>query len=111
MIDGSLITEYLFERQGIQVLEKPDGFIFYRIAGAECKITDMSIRDRSKGTRLFRDLINDLCDLAREKGCSVITANVHAWDKGKEHSLSSAFKLDFKILSAESGVITIGKEI
>lgn len=111
LIGETLYAKYIKERAGRDILENESGFIIYRCHGEECFLVEMFIDTEKRGSRLFADLIRNLSDIAKVAGCKIITATVYVADSGKEHTLSSVFKLGFKILKAEQGVILVGKEV
>lgn len=108
---SSLFAEYIKERENFEIIEDEKGFATYRITNQECFIGDMFILKEFRGGKSFIDLISQITDIAKTHGCKILTATVRTWDQGKEHSLSSTFKLGFKILKAEQGIVLVGKEI
>lgn len=111
MIGETLYAKYIKERAGRDILENESGFIIYRCHGEECFLVDMCVDHSKRGSRLFGQMMSQLVDIAKAAGCKIITATVYVADSGKEHTLSSVFKLGFKILKAEQGVILVGKEV
>lgn len=111
MIDGKLISEYLIERQGIEILEKENGFISFRVHKDECHISDIYIRNSSRGSALLSEMIGSLSEIATKRDCKELTGSIHLWDLGKEATLKAALKLGFKISRADQGMIFIKKEL
>jgi GNAT superfamily N-acetyltransferase len=111
MIKRTLYAEYLSERMDGEILESEKGFITYKVNGTECFIIDMFVSKKYRSASFGRDFINELCDIALQRGCNIITANVHLWDKGHDNTLIAAFKTGFKISNAENGVLIIYKKI
>lgn len=111
LISETLYAKYIKERCGREVFENEHGFITYQIKGEECFLADMCIEPSKRGSRIFKDMIDHLTRIAKGSGCKVVTATIYMADAGKEHSISSALKVGFKILRAENGVILLGKEV
>ena len=111
MISETLYAKYIKERMGRDIIEVDGGFITYRCANGECFMADMYVEQSKRGGLLFKKLIEQLSDIAKEAGCSIITATIHIADPGCSHNLASALKIGFKVLKAEHGVVLVGKEV
>ncbi len=106
---GDNYKSYLVERQDAKVLDRPEGFIIYRILDKECFIVDMFILKNHRNTEVLSDLFSDLQILA--KGCDTITGNIHLSDKGCNRTINAAFKLGFKVIQANNNCLLIAKEL
>ena len=111
MIKDTLYAKYIKERCGRHALENDHGFLTYQFNGEECFLADMYIDPSKRGTRLFKEMIDQLVVLAKDHGSKIVTATIYMADQGKEHTLASSLKVGFKILRAENGVILLGKEV
>lgn len=66
--------------------------------------------DKEKRKKYYgSELLNLLKDLALEKECVNITANIHLWDKNCNSTLISAINTGFRIARAENNILLIEK--
>lgn len=107
MIKDTLYGKYLAKVQNVQFLEDEQGFIFYKITKEECFIMEMGIDDAYIGTKKFKLLLDELTEIAKQKECTFISANIHVANPGANHSLRSALHYGFKLNRAENGVLLI----
>lgn len=106
-----LYREYIKERENSNLLVNENGWLSYKVNGQECFIVDMFIKKESRGTGLLDKMISDLKDIALLSQCEIIVANIHLNDKGANHTLKAAFKLDFSVVRADHNIIVIVKQI
>lgn len=111
MLSNTLYLKYVQERAEAEIIENEHGFIVYRVFNSECFIMEMYIAPESRGSGLCRSLINQLTSIVSDRGCSIITANIHLEDKGASKTLMSALKLEFRVAAANGGILLIAKEI
>ena len=111
MIKDTLYAKYIKDRQDGEILENEFGFITYRIVEKECFIMDMCIDTSKRGRGFGKILVYDLERIALEKGCDVISANVHLWDKGASNTMLAALTVGFEIAQANNNVILIIKKL
>jgi hypothetical protein len=107
----SLYGKYIAEREQKQILEMDSGFISYKIMGPECFMADMYIVPEKRSGWCFRDLMKEIERTALSQGCKVLTANIDLRDQGKDHTLASALRIGFKVISANGDVLLIAKKI
>lgn len=110
-LSTSPYAPYIKARLNADILEDDTGFITYTIAGEECFIQDMAVRQGFCGQGYGKSLIADLEELAKKSGCKFISANVQIWDKGASNTLTAAFKTGFELSTANNQFITIIKKI
>jgi predicted GNAT superfamily acetyltransferase len=106
-----LYRDYIKERENLSLLKHPHGWISYRVNENECYLADMFIAKDHRGSGLVKKMIEDLKDIAILSGCELISANIHLNDKGANHTLKAALKLDFSIVRAEHNIIVIVKKL
>lgn len=100
-ISETLYAKYIEDRLNAKVLEDDLGFIIYKIAGEECFIIDMKAGGNG------RQLVDQLSQIAKNKNCKFISANIHLADDGANKTLISSLMVGFEVVRAEVGILSI----
>jgi predicted GNAT superfamily acetyltransferase len=111
MSPESLWANYIQERQGLLSLWRPYGFVAYRIADQECFIADMFIERSERRSGKGRQFIDEMTEIAANRECNVITANIHLADPNANKTLAAAMACGFQVTASGDGVLLIAKKI
>lgn len=106
-----MYADYLKEREGIETLSKPFGFISYKIVGEECYLANVYIKPEFRSKNMFSLLLGDLEVIAKKAGCKDISTNVHVQDSRCSLNVKIALKFDFNIIKADHNIIVMVKGI
>jgi len=107
----SLYAKYIFDREGLDSLWGPDWFVIYKINGEECFLVDMCVSESERSRGIGHSAIDSLKRVALDHDCSIITANIHLWDKQAMDTLTKSLKVGFSIVSANNDVLLISMKI
>jgi GNAT superfamily N-acetyltransferase len=107
----NLYFEYIKEREGTEGIQFNDGFITYRIVDDECYIADMFVKKESRQSGIASKMISKIEEIAKEKNCKSISANIWATDKGNRRTLSGALKLGFEVVGAKNDCLILLKTL
>ena len=103
----SMFYEYMKERQGVELLQVPEGFLFYKVNGEECYISELFVTKKYRKTGSCRRLIDKLRQRALAEGCSFMSGNIYLADPGYRTTLLSSLKLGFEVATADQDRILI----
>ncbi len=111
--EKSLYARYYEERVGGKCLERPGGFICYRVVpeAREVSIDELYVEPKIRQTGLARTLVEIAAQEGREARCNVMTCCVMTAAKTSGMALQAALCDGFNVISASGGVITLAKEI
>lgn len=76
----SLYSDYLKEREGIDVLEASDGFATYLLRPTDCYIIDIYVVPEKRQSGLAAQMADQIADIARSKGIKFLTGSVDKRD-------------------------------
>lgn len=104
---------YLKEYKNQVYLENNHGFVSFNLfpEQKQVHVMDLYIVPEYRKNGLAAELINEVCKIAKERGCDILTAWIYMNSPDKETSLLASLKYGVKILSADNVRITVGKEI
>lgn len=71
-----LFAEYLKEREGVDLIHNEKGFAIYSILNNECYIRDIYVLPEYRKSHVATELANQIQDIAKAKGCKVLTGSV-----------------------------------
>jgi predicted GNAT superfamily acetyltransferase len=111
MIKDTLYARYIFEREGIQIIENEVGFVTYKINETECFLANIYVDSSKRTNGEARSLLSKLEDIATVHNCQHITANIDLRDKNASSTMLAALKLGFKMVAANHDVLLISKSI
>lgn len=107
-----LYKEYVSEREGFEVLSDKDSFISYKlISPEELYIADMFIKKPLRKIGKGRELIEAVSDIAKGRGCKILSANVRLNDPGASNTMLGALMVGFRIFGANNQSIIIVKDL
>ena len=109
MIADTLYAKYILERDGQNIIEDGDGFIIYKVSGAECFIVEMFVNKEARRAGHGRSLIERLASLVPE--CTIMTANIWPHKPGSSDALLGALRVGFEVKRADAGVLLIAKDL
>lgn len=107
----SLYGQYIKEREGKSILEKDYGFATYVINGQECYIEDIYVVPEMRKKHVASELANEVVEIAKAKGCTVLTGTVSPTAKGATESLKVLLAYGFQLHSCRPDLIIFAKEI
>lgn len=110
-LKSTLYAKYVKERRDGDILETDHSFVTYKIIGNECQIIDLYVDNKFRKKGLCNNIIDELSEIARSKGCDHLSGNIYFLDPGHKITLLSAIKLGFEIINANNSVITICKRL
>jgi len=107
----SLWAEYRRERKESIFIEVENGFISYHITGDECYIQDIYVRKEFRSSGLAQELAAQVCEIAKAKGCRIITGTIQVGAVGDTMSARLFIQYGMKLLSAQNNVIILYKDL
>jgi len=109
----SLYADYLKERTHDEILETPDGFATYRYLpdGKTVYIIDIYTTPEARKKGLATALSQQICDLAKAKGCTKMMGTVVPSMKNSTASIGALLAHGMKLDSSADNVIVFTKEI
>lgn len=109
MINDTLYSQYIKEREGFEVLETQFSFVCYKIREKECFVSHCYTSKEHRQSRSMGRLLIELTDIAHSRECDRITASIDLRDPNASLTLLVGLKFGFKVKIAESGIIIIEK--
>lgn len=106
-----MYTDYIKEREGLEVLETESGFIAYKIGGKECYIKDIYVLPEKRQSRVASDMADLVTSRAKEQGCEFLTGSVCPSANQAHRSLLVLLGYGMKLLKAEKDMIYFVKRI
>ena len=83
----SLFADYIQERLNKGIIESEDGFATYIIANEEVYIEDIYIVPAKRNTGLAAKMADEIAEIAKAKGCTVLVGSVAPQANGATDSL------------------------
>ncbi len=83
----SKFAAYLKEREGIDLIETEWGFAIYALGKTECYIRDIFVYPEHRRGRGCYDIADEICKIAKEAGCTMLTGSVCPTANGATISL------------------------
>lgn len=109
-----MLLDYIAEEYDRQALTTEDGFITYKIVGAELVIGDVFVEKSRRGLGSGQKLGIMCEDLARENGCSYLSCNVYVDSERPKFTTDKVRKFllfGFHILRVHGNNIIMVKEL
>ena len=107
----SLYGDYIKAREGREIIEDEDGFATYKIFGEECYIADVYVRPESRKNLKSWKYIDQIREIAREKGCKCLTTTVVPVLEGSTFSTMAILQYGFRLHSSKENMIIFVKEL
>ncbi len=82
-----MMFEYLKERLGVETLQDQSGFVCFKIESEECFIQELYVRPEMRRIGAASLLIKDVCRLAKERGCKIVSCSVNAQANGATEAM------------------------
>lgn len=106
-----MMIDYFKERLGVEAIEKDAGFLIYKILGPECFIQDFYVKPPLRGKGVGSEMVKELESLAKTKGCSFLTASVHAPAKNSTDSLKVVLAMGGELVGVSGQDIFFKKNL
>lgn len=108
----SLFAKYFWEREGKKTFLSEDGFFVYRMAeGDVLFLAELFVPEEKRGTPSLLRLISEAERIARAGNCNRLTGMISPAAAGADRCLAAAFKVGFRLHSAQAGSILIVKDL
>lgn len=112
----SLYAKYVEEREGIELLELPNGFIKYSFGEGKnfkyCYIEDIFVDKHMRNNKYASEMADEITALAIDKGCKVLYGSVCMDMKGVSRSMKVLFGYGFEFShKEENNMLFFIKEI
>lgn len=107
----SLYANYLHECGHSAIIESEHGFMTYRVLGPECYIVDVYVEPKYRRTHLCFDMADKVAEIARKRGCTLLTGSVNLQIKDPTASMQMLLAYGFKILKCDPSIIWVGKKL
>ncbi len=104
-------AQFIKDREGLDLLEFPEGFLTFKIDGDECFVANLFIHPDFRGTQALFRFYEKLEKIALEKNAKFISANIHINDHGFNRSLKAALKLGFSLVQAQNNSVIVFKKL
>jgi GNAT superfamily N-acetyltransferase len=104
-------SRYVAERHGWETLERDGGFITYDLKPPECSIEEFYVEPKSRGTRLAKDMADEVFRIAHKAGALRMWARVIPGTNGAEHAMKTNLHYGFKIACTRGNDIILVKAI
>jgi GNAT superfamily N-acetyltransferase len=110
MIDLGL--KYMAEREGIEYILRPNGFItFKKVSNDSMYLQDVYVLPEYRKTGLASELANEVCEIAKKRDCTKIIGSVCVDAVGSTDSLKVLLAYGFSIKSLNGNMIYFIKEL
>lgn len=109
----SLYGDYIKERENFEIIEDNHWFATYQMTddGTTLYIRDCFIEKGHRGQGVVEGIDNTLIEIAKVNGCKNILTQVALFDPHKDRNMRCFLRIGYRIISANSEVIYIGKEV
>lgn len=104
-------AQYIWEREGKKMLERPEGFATYLFLPKHCYIEDIYVLPTARSSKVAQSLIAEVTIEAMAAGYTKLLGSAVVGKHGVNESLAMALKVGFKILEAKDNVIYYEKDI
>ena len=95
----------------METIEKEHGFLTYKALPEEYRIFDIYVLPDFRQSGIAREMADEVCSLALENGCKIITGSVDTRANGATSSVKDLLAYGFKVLRTEGSMIYFVKEI
>lgn len=111
----SLYGDYVRERLGGGIVERPEGFATYRFiddAGVSTVyIQDIYVKPDFRNTKIASEMANDVAKMGKLKGCKRLIGTVQPSAKGSTNSLKVLLGYGMELHSSANDAIIFKKEL
>lgn len=107
----SKLARYLKERENVDTYESEYGFASYIISGEECYIKDIWVEPQFRQLGFATKLADEICKIAKERGCKFLTGSVCPSANGADASLKVLHGYGMKLMCSKENLIIFKKSI
>ena len=107
----SLYAQYLAERCGHSIIETDEGFATYEIDGSVLYIRDIFVIQDARRQGLASQIADQVCDLARAKGCTVLIGTIDPTTHGAHESLLGLLAYGMRLSHLSGALIVLKKDL
>jgi GNAT superfamily N-acetyltransferase len=104
-------ANYIIEREGKFVLEKPEGFAIYHYLKDWCYIVDVYVAPEFRASRVAAKLAEEIAEEALKKGYKKLLGSVDTGANNATKSLQYLLKNGFKLMHNDGQLIYLEKAI
>lgn len=110
---ASLYGFYIKEREDYEILETDFGFASYKISGTQVYLRDIYIVPKFRNTYYATSLADQICKIAKEKGCKELIGSVSTVAKNSSQSMKAvlAYGMNFCMISPDGQMMYFKKEL
>lgn len=103
--------KYIFEREGMKLIESEHGFVSYGVDRNHLYIGDMYVEPQYRANNIARRFIEILNEIAKKEKCTQIIARIRIADRGRSVTMAASLKVGFQIHSIDRDSIIISKAV
>jgi|SRR5271165_1214786 len=107
----SLLAEYFKEAQTKEIVEDDRGFATYYFLNEGVYVEDIWIKPEFRSNGAARDLLDQIAEIAKNRGCSKMLGSCVPSAKNSTHALKAAFSYGFELLYAKENFIAYSKDL
>jgi len=107
----SLYSRYLHEREGFECIETEYAFASYLCAGQECYLRDLYVIPEKRNTKLASSIADQVCEIARSKGCKYLTGSVSPKDPRVTENIQVLIKYGMKFIKNTPDLLFFSKNL
>jgi GNAT superfamily N-acetyltransferase len=108
----SLFKDYLYEREGKEIIETDKGFITFKIfKNGECYIQDIFIIPEERHTGLAFKMRDDVINIAKERGCHTLIGSVSIDTESASRNLKILLNDGWTIHAVNGTAIFVHKKL
>lgn len=107
----SMLSEYIKEREGFEVIENDYGFITYKISGEECYIKELYVQEQFRQLNIASKLADEVTKIAHDHLCKYLTGTVCPAANNSTISLKVLLGYGMKLHSSTNNLIIFKKDL
>lgn len=107
----SLYARYVKERESFDTIERPEGFMTYRVQGDTCYIRDLYVLPEHRKGGVASAMADAAASAAALAGCVRLMGTVDCRTAGYDSSLRVLLAYGFKLSSSHEGYLILHKEL
>lgn len=111
MTEPSLFSQYKKEREGVSVLERPEGFATFKMNGEAVYLFDIFVAKESRRTRVGSEMANEICAIAKAQGCKKIFGSCDVRTNGSTESMKAMLAYGFRLVRNDGVLVWLEKEL
>lgn len=110
-MEKSLYSQYVKEREGLEVLENSKSFAVYCVHRDNMFIKDFFVKKEFRQQGIGSDLLKKLFKIALDSDLKSVICQVDLKANGANHSLCKLLNRGFEVFNAEMGVLTLRRKL